>query len=119
MNILLSNIQYIIGGVVLGLIILIAIILLITKKRPKRRTKINVEVEVLEKIYLALGENNIVSVDREQDRVRLILNDPKLVNAKVLTELKIPAFLKGKEVKLLFKDNSEQLYTYLNEKINN
>lgn len=105
----------IIASILVPVLIMLLIIFLTNKKKSK--TKV-VNVELFNKIFEALGTTNIKSVERQQDRVRLILNDVKLVDAKVLSDLKIPAFLKGNEIKLLFKDNSDELVKYISTKVN-
>ena len=101
-------------AIVIVIAVIILIILLNKKKTPK---KVPVNTEILNNIYIALGSNNIESVDREQDRIRLVLKDPKLVDAKNLSDLKIPAFLKGKEVKLLYRNYSDELYLFIKERL--
>lgn len=108
---------FIIIGVVIVLLIISLIVLFTRKKGVPKRQAITVDTTILEEIFNALGVSNIVSVNREQDRIKLIVHDVKKIDAKVLTKHQVPAFLKGNEVKLLFKDNSLQLYEYLNDKI--
>jgi len=114
MNILNNmNLYYGIGGAVLLVLILI-IVFVVIKRKPKGNI---VNFENYEKVFNALGENNITSVEKQQDRIRLILKDVKLVDAKALNDLKIPAFLKGNEIKLLFRENSNELVKYLKAKL--
>src|SRR5690554_94557 len=114
MNILNNmNLYYGIGGAVLLVLILI-IVFVVIKRKPKGNI---VNFENYEKVFNALGENNITSVEKQQDRIRLILKDVKLVDAKALNDLKIPAFLKGNEIKLLFRENSDELVKYIKAKL--
>lgn len=114
----ISKTNYIYIGVALLALLLITILILVLRKnkKPKEVIKI-ISDDVLEQIYLALGDNNIISVNKEQDRLRLVLKDIKAVDANILRKLEIPAALTGKELKILFRDNSEQLLEYLNSKL--
>lgn len=105
---------FITTAIVVVVAVIILVVLLNKKKTPK---KVPVNTDTLNNIFIALGKNNIESVDKEQDRIRLILKDPKLVDAKTLSDLKIPAFLKGKEVKLLYRNYSDELYTFIKERL--
>lgn len=116
MGFIKENLWLIVALIVAVVIVIISLISFFSKVKNKEAV-IPVNVEELEIIYLSLGLNNIVSVDKEQDRIRLILKDPKLVDAKKLTELSIPAFLKGKEVKLLYRNHSNELYDYIKERV--
>src|SRR5690554_7941571 len=107
-----NSIILIIIGVVLVLVTLLIIILNVTKKEDIKP----INIELFDKIYNALGGNqNIESVEQQQDRVRLILKDVKTVDSKVLSEEKIPAFLKENEIKLLFRENSLEFVKYRSE----
>lgn len=109
-----NSIILIIIGVVLVLVTLLIIILNVTKKEDIKP----INIELFDKIYNALGGNqNIESVEQQQDRVRLILKDVKTVDSKVLSEEKIPAFLKGNEIKLLFRENSLEFVKYIKVKV--
>lgn len=96
--------------------VLIMLLIIITSKKKKSTNKV-VDFNHYEKIYEALGKTNITTVEKQQDRIRILLTDVKMVDAKKLNELKIPAFLKGNEIKLLFKDNSDELVKYLKDKL--
>ena len=101
-------------GVGVLLVLIFIIVFLVIKKKPKSKV---INTENYEKVFNALGEDNITSVEKQQDRIRLILKDVKLVDAKALNDLKIPAFLKGNEIKLLFRENSDELVKYLKTKL--
>lgn len=109
-----KNLLYILIGV-LVLIIIVTIVILLIKN--KKKAVVLVDNTILEKIFNAIGLNNIVSVDKEQDRIRLVIKDSKLIDASALQELKIPAFIKGTELKLLYRNHSNELYNYFNERI--
>ncbi|VEU80759.1 PTS system, sucrose-specific IIBC component [Haploplasma axanthum] len=107
----------IIGVVIILLIIISVLLVLKSKKKPKEKIE-KISIEILENLYQALGsKNNIKSIEKEQQRLRLVLIEPKKVNAKYLVELKIPAFLKGNELKILIKGQSNEVYEYINNKI--
>lgn len=111
-----SKLMFTIIGI-LSVIMVIIIVFLITKKKNSKSVEKRISKEELERIVNAIGIDNILELSIEQQRLRLVLKDIKKVNAKELTELKIPAFLKGNELKLLIKNNSKEVYKYLEEKI--
>lgn len=100
-------------AVVLVVVVLVTVVILTKNKKPKVQP---IQNEVLNKIHEALGLNNIISVEKEQDRIKLVMIDVKKIDAKILQELSIPAFLKGNEVKILFRNHSNELFNYLKEK---
>src|SRR5690625_3230025 len=108
-----NSIILIIIGVVLVLVTLLIIILNVTKKEDIKP----INIELFDKIYNALGGNkNIESVEQQQDRIRMISKDDKTVDDKVLSEKKIPAFIKGNEIKLLIRENSLEVVKYIKVK---
>lgn len=103
--------------VLIGISVLILVVLLLLifrKKQPKSKV---VDTILFDKVFVAIGENNILNVEKQQDRVRFLLKDVKKIDSKAINELKIPAFLKGNEVKLLFRENSNELVNYINAKL--
>lgn len=104
--------------IIIGIVLVVVTFLIIILNLSKKEEEKPVNIPLFEKIYEALGSSaNILSVEKQQDRVRLLLKDAKIVNAKILAEEKIPAFLKGNEIKLLFRENSLELVKYINEMI--
>lgn len=116
LNFMKENLWLVIGLAALLLIIITVIVVLLVKKEKKVKVA-PVDNVLLEAIYQALGTENISSVAKEQDRVKFIVKDVKVVNAKVFTDNKIPAFLKGNEIKILYRNYSNELYNYIFEKV--
>lgn len=112
----LDNLLKIYLPITLAVIVLIIILVLVLKNKKKTKKPI-LDSKVLNEIYVALGEVNILSVTREQDRVKVVLKDPKQVDANKLRELSIPASLKGKEVTLLYRNFSGELEQYIKESL--
>lgn len=107
-------------GIIVGvaIILLLAIVIIIIRLSKKNKSKVlPINKEILEKIYYSLGNNNVISVEKEQDRIKLIIKDAKHVDAKTLQELSIPAFLKGNELKLLYRNHSNELFNYIKESL--
>lgn len=95
-------------------LLIILLIIIYSKTRKEKIAPLN--IEFLDKLYLALGKDNIASVDIENKRIRLMLNNVKAVDANALKALEIPAFLKGKELKLLIKEHTKEVYNFLTER---
>lgn len=111
-----NNLLLLIIGLAL-LILIVVLVVVIIKKNNNKIEKPVLDSNLLNTIYSALGLNNIVSITKEQDRIKLILNDVKLVETNVFTTNSIPVFLKGKELTILFRNFSNDLYTYLNDQL--
>ncbi|MDY0277033.1 MAG: hypothetical protein RBQ97_03010 [Acholeplasma sp.] len=109
-----TTLYIIIGLVVVALIVFLVLIFKRQKNSKTNQASTNID---LESIYNLFGDNNIVSITKEQDRIKLVLKDVKLVNVEELNVMKLPAFLKGKELKVLFKGNSKQVYEFLKKRI--
>ena len=103
---------YIIGAVLLLLVLLI--VLLATKKKKPKKVDVSLE---LEPIYNALGLNNIVSVIKVQDRIRLEIKEKDLIDVKTLQQLGIMASIKGLELTILYRKDSDKLYNYLKDRV--
>lgn len=98
-----------------ALILLTILIIAIYYKTKKDKLE-PLDSKFLDDLYIALGIGNIESVDIEHRRIRLILKEVKDVDANALQQLKVPAFLKGKELKILIKDHTKEVYNYLTER---
>lgn len=102
---------------VVAVIILLIILLVLVYRKPKEDKSTLISNEYLENFLLILGSSdNIKEISIENKRLRLILNDIKKIDANGLKALEIPAFLKGKELKLLIKNDIKIIYKYLNER---
>ena len=108
----------IVAAIVIVIILIIALITaIIRNKSLKQSNKVVVDYTYLNNLLKALGDsNNILDVSIENKRIRLMLKDIKLVDATQLKALDIPAFLKGKELKILIKDSPNEVYKFLDER---
>ncbi len=109
----------------LNLILIISVILLATlipfiflifwikKKKPTPVSAL--KIEYLEQLVVALGSlENIKSVSREHQRLKVFVHDLKVVSSDQLKNLETPAFLKGKEITLLVKHHTKDVIDYIN-----
>lgn len=111
----MEDYMWIIIAVVAAMLLLV-ILLIIVYRKPKEKN-IPLDIDYLNKLLKSLGNtNNINEISIENKRIRLLLNDIKMVDANILKELEIPAFLKGKELKILIKNNTKEVYNFLNER---
>lgn len=94
----------------LGLILF----LLTRKKIPKQKP---LEITYLQDLYIALGEKeNIKSIELVQKRLQIEVTQVKAIKQDILKKLDTPAFVTGKKITLLIKDNANDVFKYLNEK---
>lgn len=112
----ISNIVYLyiaIGAVslfTLGIILY----LLTKKKKPKPKP---LDDAYLNDLYQALGEkDNIKSIELVQKRLQIEVAQVKIIKQDLLKKLDTPAFVTGKKITLLIKDNANDVFKYLNEK---
>ncbi len=101
-----------IGFVVIGIII--GLLLLIKRKKPQVKALSN---DYINQLYEALGSNrNIKQLELVQKRLQIEVNQLASVNQELLKRLDTPAFVTGKKITLLIKDNANEVFKYLNEK---
>lgn len=92
----------------------ITFFLLTRRKNPKEKP---LEVTFLNDLYLALGTAlNIKTVELVQKRIQIEVQSIKKIDQEALKTLNMPAFVTGKKITLLIKDNTKEVYKYLNEK---
>lgn len=106
----------IVSLIMVPIIIMLAIIVARELRRKKKPKKVDVSLE-LEPIYNALGLNNIVSVIKVQDRIRLEIKEKDLIDVKTLQQLGIMASIKGLELTILYRKDSDKLYNYLKDRV--
>lgn len=102
----------------IGLLILgIYLIKRMRHKKPKQVSEVFEESQ-LPILMNALGEkDNLSSVSLEHQRLKVIVKDIKKVSSQTLQTLKIPVFLKGKELTLLIKHQHQAVFQYLKKEI--
>lgn len=102
--------------IILLCLILLLIFILIHKKN-RQKDKVIINNEYLNLVSDALGGfKNIVKTEIEHKRLRVFLHDTKLLDANKLNSLKIPASIKGNEIKLLLKEEPDLVKKYIDNK---
>jgi phosphotransferase system IIB component len=103
--------------IALGVIAFLSLIFIFLKLTRKKGSIYPVDDIFLNNIYLALGKKeNIKSIDIKQQRLQIEVANIKAINQDLLKQANTPAFLSGKKITLLIKNNSKQVFNYLNEK---
>ena len=106
--------------VVVLLIILYILTLLITDRwyvRTSQKSKINVNDELIMQMLLYLGGNdNVISVNFEHSRLKVELNNPKLVNLEGIQELGATGiFVAGHRLQAFVGNDAERLQEAIKE----
>jgi phosphotransferase system IIB component len=95
---------------------LVAILIFMLVIRSKKPFPEPVDQSFLDNLVIALGgKENILKAEKEHQRLKVTVENVKLLQSATLKELELAAFLKGKEVTLLVKHQSEKVLSYLNE----
>ncbi len=85
-----------------------------------RRQKPKVEPlnpNLIDTLYQALGTtSNIKQVELVQKRLQIEVGSIKNIDQEKLKALNMPAFVTGKKITILIKDNTKEVYQYLIEK---
>lgn len=112
------TIQYIVLiSSVLLLVALLFVLLAAARKRKQKNQIPALDMTYLNQLYQALGGSpNIIKITREHQRLQVLLNSPKSVNADMLRYLNTPAFVKGKQMTLLIKNHTEEVLSFLDER---
>ncbi len=109
---LTQNEVYIVLASVLVLVIIAIVILLVSKKPKKVVPSMN-----FDELLIGLGgKENLNAISMEHQRLKVTVKDLKKVDQTVLKRLEIPAFLKGKELTLLIKNQTKEVLSYLSER---
>ena len=116
MIIFLSQMSPIILYSALGAISILIIAILIIMYQHRKKEK-SLDTAELENILTALGErSNIKDVKLEQQRIQLNVFDIKKIDAAFFTKEKIPAFMTGNKITVLFKEHAKEIYIFLASK---
>jgi phosphotransferase system IIB component len=103
--------------IAIGVILILSLIFIVLKLTRKKGNIIPVDQTFLGNLYAALGKKeNIKSIDMKQQRLQIEVSNIKAINQDLLKESNTPAFLTGRKITLLIKDNTKQVFNYLNEK---
>lgn len=116
MNILISQSTNFIIGIAIGLVLIsVGLILLLKKKKTVKKPEM--DPIYLNQLLAALGNaDNITDAISEHQRLRIKVFNMKIVDADILKELDIPAFVKGKEITLLIKNHTKEVLSFINDK---
>ena len=110
---LINAFIYIGIGIIASLLCLFIFLKLIQNKSDVK----DLDQEFLNNLYLALGQkDNIKSIEMKQQRLQIEVVQVKDINQELLKQINIPAFLTGKKITLLVKNNTKDVYNYLNDK---
>jgi phosphotransferase system IIB component len=72
---------------------------------------------LIDTLYQALGKaSNIKQLDIVQKRLQIEVGSIKDIDQEKLKALNMPAFVTGKKITILIKDNTKEVYQYLIEK---
>lgn len=103
-----------IGAIALIILFISTFFILVMIK--KKSTQPLHDVSFMSDVITALGgKDNLISASTLHQRIKINIEDPKKIDAKHLTELKLGAFLKGKEVTLMIRNHIDQLVSIINE----
>ncbi|BCR36046.1 hypothetical protein [Mariniplasma anaerobium] len=103
--------------IALGIIALFSLIFIVLKLTRKKGNILPVDNLFLNNIYKALGmKENIKSIDIKQQRLQIEVANMKAIDQELLKQTNTPAFVTGKKITLLIKNNTKQVFNYLNEK---
>ncbi len=103
--------------IAVGIILLLSLIFIFLKLTRKKGNIIPVDETFLSNIYMALGKKqNIKSLEMKQQRLQIEVANIKDIDQVLLKETNTPAFLTGKKITLLIKNNTKEVFNYLNEK---
>ncbi|WP_162146782.1 hypothetical protein [Acholeplasma granularum] len=73
------------------------------KNTQDSKNKMTINIKTL--LEALGGANNIIDTFLDHKRLKVKLENPKLISQTLLKSLEISGFLTGKEIKLLIKDN--------------
>lgn len=84
-------------------------------KKAKRPAKKETTIAADTLLQALGGASNILSTALENKRLKISLENPKLVSQTLLKSMGIAGFLSGNELKLLVKDNPLEVKTNLDQ----
>ncbi|CCV64079.1 Phosphotransferase system (PTS), EIIB component (glucose-specific) [Alteracholeplasma palmae J233] len=117
MNLYIDNMTLIItaSAVFAVLILLFLVIFFMRLKKAKTKETVKIDNNYIQSILEALGtKNNIESIKLDNKRLKVLVKDTKKLNQTLFNELDTPAFLVGKELKILVKYSPEVVLEGLN-----
>jgi phosphotransferase system IIB component len=113
MNLLLSSTGILPYIIMIGIILIVLISIVIIAMKLKNRQPA-LDENYLKSILDALGsKNNIKKVNLEHQRIQINVLDTKQIDAQFFTTAKIPAFISGNKITVLFKEHTKEIYSFL------
>jgi phosphotransferase system IIB component len=97
-------IEAVIALIISSVVLVIGIITLVLLYRRGKAQSKEVSLDVSKLLEALGGPDNIEKTVLENKRLKVTLINPKLVSQTLLKNLDIAAFLSGKEIKLLIKE---------------
>ena len=114
---LLSQIQlYSIAGASVFLILLIGLIIYLKKQAKPKKKEVIIDDEYVFALYQALGtKENIIQTSLENKRLKVLLKDTRIIQPEDFKKIDTPAFVVGKEIKVLVKYSPEFILKKIDE----
>ncbi|NLK12791.1 MAG: hypothetical protein GX312_04270 [Candidatus Phytoplasma sp.] len=114
---LLSQIQlYSIAGASVFLILLIGLIIYLKKQAKSKKKEVIIDDEYVFALYQALGtKENIIQTSLENKRLKVLLKDTRIIQPEDFKKIDTPAFVVGKEIKVLVKYSPEFILKKIDE----
>ncbi len=97
--------QIITLSISLAVIILGVTYLYVYHRKTQKLAKKTISIDTQRLLEALGGKNNIVDTFLDHKRLKIQLENPKLVSQALLKSLEISGFLSGKHLKLLIKEN--------------
>lgn len=106
-----DRIIYLSVGIVIVLLLLLIIASIISKKKKKKTKKEKqLSIEFVDRLRLALGENNLIEVRAEHERVKFVIKDYKKVDINEMKALSYKGvFVKSNEVTATFEYQPKEI----------
>jgi phosphotransferase system IIB component len=104
--------------IAIGAVALFALGLTFYLLTKRQKLEVNpLDPTLIENLYQALGtKTNIKQVEIVQKRLQIEVGSVKNIDQEKLKALNMPAFVTGKKITILIKDNTKEVYQYLIEK---
>ena len=113
-----DRIIYLGAGIGIVLLLLLISTLIISKKKTKKVKQLS--IEFVDRLRLALGENNLIEVRAEHERVKFVIKDYKKVDINEMKALSYKGvFVKSNEVTATFEYQPKEIIDSLKKQEDN
>ncbi len=106
----------IIVAISVAILILIGIIIWISVRSKKQKVPALDQTFKNQLVEALGGFDNIVNTNLEQQRLQIKVNNTKLIHAEFFKNEKIPAFISGTKITVLFKEHAKEIFQFLASK---